>query len=265
MDWKQEVLSLAQAGPGRASLLLADAETGAPILEWEADRRVVSASTIKVAILLCALSEVQHGCARLSEEIFVPEADVLEDSEVFDGGAQALPLDELLRWMIITSDNTATNALIRRFSMDRINAFCRERGWTDTRVERLMLDYAAVAAGKNNYTSARDQCAMFRGIYRQTLLTPELCTYALKVLLDQRCKDDFFRYIPFPVRAAHKTGSLADVDHDSGLFFLPGCPPFYLGVFVTDLPQEGAGRRTIGRIARRIYDEFHEPLENESK
>ena len=51
MDWKQEVLSIAQAGPGRASLLLADAGSGETLLEWDADRRVVSASTIKVAIL----------------------------------------------------------------------------------------------------------------------------------------------------------------------------------------------------------------------
>lgn len=167
MDWKQEVLSIAQAGPGRASLLLADAGSGETLLEWDADRRVVSASTIKVAILLSALREVEQGRASLAEEIFVPAPHILPDSEVFDGGPQALTLDELLRWMIITSDNTATNALIRRLTMERVNAFCQAQGWGNTRLERCMLDYAAIDAGRNNYTSARDQCAMFRGIYRE--------------------------------------------------------------------------------------------------
>lgn len=256
MDWKQEVLSIAQAGPGRASLLLADAGSGETLLEWDSDRRVVSASTIKVAILLSALREVEQGRASLAEEIFVPAPHILPDSEVFDGGPQALTLDELLRWMIITSDNTATNALIRRLTMERVNAFCQAQGWGSTRLERCMLDYAAIDAGRNNYTSARDQCAMFRGIYREEVLSPGMCGHAMEILLAQRCKDDFFRYIPQPLRAAHKTGSLADVDHDSGIFFLADRPPVYLGVFVTDLPEEGAGRRTIGRIAKRVVDEL---------
>ena len=158
--------------------------------------------------------------------------------------------------MIITSDNTATNALIRRLTMERVNAFCQAQGWGSTRLERCMLDYAAIDAGRNNYTSARDQCAMFRGIYREEVLSPGMCGHAMEILLAQRCKDDFFRYIPQPLRAAHKTGSLADVDHDSGIFFLADRPPVYLGVFVTDLPEEGAGRRTIGRIAKRVVDEL---------
>ena len=111
----------------------------------------------------------------------------------------SLTLDELLRWMIITSDNTATNALIRRLTMERVNAFCQEQGWGSTRLERCMLDYAAIDAGRNNYTSARDQCAMFRGIYREEVLSPGMCGHAMEILLAQRCKDDFFRYIPHKI------------------------------------------------------------------
>lgn len=74
MDWKQEVLSIAQAGPGRASLLLADAGSGETLLEWDADRRVVSASTIKVAILLSALREVEQGRASLAGGDLRPRA-----------------------------------------------------------------------------------------------------------------------------------------------------------------------------------------------
>lgn len=50
---------------------------------------MVSASTIKVAILLSALREVEQGRASLAEEIFVPAPQILPDSEVFDGGPQA--------------------------------------------------------------------------------------------------------------------------------------------------------------------------------
>ena len=255
MDWKEEILALAQDPAVCASLLAADADTGEVLTERLPQRRVISASTIKVAIMLCALDDVRRGARALSDRIFVPQNEILSDSEVFDGGAQEMTLDELIRWMIIVSDNTATNALIRLLTMEHINAFCAGMGLTATRVERLMLDWEAVQAGRNNYTSAADQCAMFRALHTHAILTPELCIYALGVLMDQRCKDDFFRYIPYPVRAAHKTGSLDGINHDSGLFYFKDrC--LYLGVFVTGTPDENYGRRLIGRIAKRVYDEF---------
>ena len=256
MNWKEQIQRIADSAPGRVSLLLCDARSGEVLLEREADRRVVSASTIKAAILLAALEEVRFGRADLREPVFVPKEDILSDSEVFDRGEKALPLDELLRWMIITSDNTATNAVLRRFGMDRVNAYCEKCGWTSTRVERLMLDYAAIERGRNNYTSARDQGALFCALYRGELLTKALCAYALRVFLAQRCKDDFFRYIPFPLPAAHKTGSLEGIDHDSGLLRFPNRPTVYFGAFVTDAPGEGAGRPAIGEMARCLFDAF---------
>ena len=43
--------------------------------------------------------------------------------------------------------------------------------------------------------------------------------------------------------------------HDSGLFFL-GKATLYLGVFVTDAPDDAHGSRLIAAAARRIYDQF---------
>ena len=43
--------------------------------------------------------------------------------------------------------------------------------------------------------------------------------------------------------------------HDSGLFFL-GKTTLYLGVFVTDAPDDVHGSRLIAAAARRIYDQF---------
>ena len=155
-----------------------------------------------------------------------------------------MPLRDLLRWMIIVSDNTATNALIRLLTMERINDFCARMGWKDSKVERLMLDFDAVKAGKNNYTSALDQFRMFRAIYQKSILTPELCDLAMDMLLGQRDCGDFLRYIPGPVKVAHKTGGLDFLEHDSGLFFL-GKATLYLGVF---------SDRRAGRCARLQAD-----------
>lgn len=198
---------------------------------------------------------MQKGELDLDAPVFVPQEEILSDSAVFERGEQEMPLRDLLRWMIIVSDNTATNALIRLLTMERINDFCARMGWKDSKVERLMLDFDAVKAGKNNYTSALDQFGMFRAIYQKSILTPELCDLAMDMLLGQRDCGDFLRYIPGPVRVAHKTGGLDFLEHDSGLFFL-GKATLYLGVFVTDAPDDAHGSRLIAAAARRIYDQF---------
>lgn len=255
MSWKQDVLELVQTSPANVTLLLADADSGKELLSFNRDRRFVSASTIKTAILLCALEGVQDGELDLDAPVFVPQEEILSDSAVFERGEQEMPLRDLLRWMIIVSDNTATNALIRLLTMERINDFCARMGWKDSKVERLMLDFDAVKAGKNNYTSALDQFGMFRAIYQKSILTLELCDLAMDMLLGQRDCSDFLRYIPGPVRVAHKTGGLDFLEHDSGLFFLEKAT-LYLGVFVTDAPDDAHGSRLIAAAARRIYDQF---------
>lgn len=60
MDWKEEILALAQDPAVCASLLAADADTGEVLAERLPQRRVISASTIKVAIMLCALDDVRR-------------------------------------------------------------------------------------------------------------------------------------------------------------------------------------------------------------
>lgn len=255
MNWKDYVLEQAKDEKANISVLMADAKTGQELFAYDKDRKVVSASTIKVAIMLCALDEVMLGTTALDEELLVKDSVILDDSQVFEYGAEHMTLDGLIKWMIITSDNTATNTLINYLTMEKINTYCKWLGLTSTRVERIMLDFDAIEQGRNNFTSAADQCIMFRALYKRSIITPELCDYAMDVLLGQRCKDDFTRYIPENLKLAHKTGGLDCLNHDSGIFFLDNID-YYLGVFVTDAPDDIYAKRVIGRISKRIYDEF---------
>ncbi len=233
----------------QSALLLVDADSKEVLAAHRADERVVSASTIKVAIMLCALDKVRKGELSLTQRILVPQQNILEDSRIFEEGEQEMPLDELIRWMIIVSDNTATNALIRLLSMDAINAYCASIGLKHSRVERLMLDFEAVERGFNNYTSAQDQCNMFLKLYDHAILTPELCDHAMDVLLSQRDKEYFLRYLPQNLKVAHKTGSLDCLTHDSALFFLQ-TGRYYLGAFLWNAPNDDYAQRMLGRIGR---------------
>lgn len=250
------------AFPGRVSLLMVDLRSGRDLHALHADAAVSSASTIKLPILLAAFEQIEQGRLALRQPVPVPEECILPDTAVFEpeNRRDTYPLQELLSWMITDSDNTATNVLITLLGMDAVNDLCRRWGAADTVLQRKMLDFDALAAGRNNLTSARDQCRLYAELYRRTRLdSPGVWPLALDPLLRQRCQDAFLRYLNGPITLAHKTGGLDHVNHDAGLF-LDGERPYYLGIFTWDGPAldgQSHQKRFIGKLARAIYHTYH--------
>ncbi len=256
---KEELLAYlareAEGAEARVSVYWKDMDEGKDVFAYKEDREMVSASTIKVLILLCALERVRKGEEALEDVLDVPEELILDDSTVYEYGGTTDSLDHLLRWMIILSDNTATNVLIHHLGMEEINAYGRSIGLETSRVERVMLDFDAIEQGRNNYTTAKEQCRMYELLLHEEILTPELCRYAMDVLLSQRSFSNFLRYIPYPVTIAHKTGGLDFLNHDAGLFFLNNAC-YYLGVFVQEAPSDVYCQRLIGRISKAVYEYY---------
>lgn len=247
-----------QAFPAKTALYCVDLTTGRPIAAIGENTRVVSASTIKLPILCCALQDVMEG--KLSLEQFVPicPGDYCDDTEVFEPTYRqdGASLWEMLYWMIVSSDNTATNGVISLLGYDHVNDYCRVRGLNQTSLQRKMLDFEAIAQGRNNYTSPADLYRLFSWLYHGEILTQPLRRTALDFLSRCRHMDALQRYIPDPVVVAHKPGGLDHLNHDAGLFLLKE-RPYYLGIFTWDGPAldgEPQQNRFIGKLSRMIYD-----------
>jgi len=240
------------------SLLVYDLIREEALLSFDAEHKVVSASTIKTPIMLTALSRVQTGTLKMNQMLPVYAPEVLADTEVFDHGEPEYTLEELITWMIINSDNTATNVLIEFLGTDAVNAYCGTLGLKSTVLERKMLDWDAIRAGRNNYISASDLLVVFSKLYHQSILTPELCGLALRILKQQRDFSSAFRYIcDSDLTAAHKTGGLNYLNHDAGIFYLPGSA-YYFGCFVTDAMEDSEenpiAKKLIGRLSKAVYE-----------
>ena len=100
---------------------------------------------------------------------------------------------------------------------------------------------------------------IFSRLYHGGVLTEPLRRTALEVLKDNRDYELFYRYLPRNLTVAHKSGGLPGLAHDSGIFYRPG-GDFYLGIFVSDAPDEELGPRLIGTMARKIWDELEREL-----
>lgn len=253
-----KLMALLDGCDGKSSLYWVDLASGNPLVAIRETTQVVSASTIKVPVLFCALQEVMEG--RLSLDQFVPvgEGNFCKDTEVFrpEYRTDGASLREMLYWMIVLSDNTATNAVLTLLTFETINAYCASIGLESSCVQRKMLDFAAVEAGRNNYTSALDQFKCYDLLYREQILNPELRAIAWDFLSRCRHMDGLQRYITDPVTVLHKPGGLDHLAHDAGIFLLED-KPYYLGIFTWDGPAldgEPDQCRWIGQISRIIYD-----------
>lgn len=251
----QQIENEIWSAKAKISLLIKDLDTNEILVAHEAESTVVSASIIKVPIMLTALELIQEGRYSPDSIIEMPETVILQDTQVFEYDSGRVTLDELLVWMIINSDNSATNCLIDLLTMDRINDFCRRVSLKSTKLERKMLDYKAMEAGWNNYTSAQDMNLVFEALSHKSILTPELCEYAISILKRQRHKQLALRYIADDVIVAHKTGDLDFLKHDVGIFYLDKAK-YYFGAFVTDAISDVYAEKWIGRISKLVYEYY---------
>ena len=184
------------------------------IYSYNTEIQLVSASIIKVPIMLAILNEVQNARLNFKDKILVKNQDILEDTEIFENGEGYYTIYELLNWMIIKSDNTATNVLIRKIGMETVNNYLINVLETkSTYLQRYMLDENAIKNGFNNYSSQQDMLNIFTKLFNKTILNDELCDVSIKILYNQRCQNQIMRYIYEPVKFAHKTGSLDYLNH----------------------------------------------------
>ncbi len=224
------------------------------IYRYNSDKRVISASLIKVPIMLTVFEKVKLGELNLNSQILVKDEDILDDTEVFESGEGYYSLEELVNWMIIESDNTATNVIIDILGFKEINDFIRNTmNLKSTCIQRKMLDQQAIKNGFNNYTNQEDMLEVFEGLFKKDILTEELCEKSIEILYNQRCQNQVMRYIYEPVKYAHKTGALDYLNHDVGIMNINN-ENFYIGVSVYDSKNIKGNKKLTGIIGKEIYE-----------
>lgn len=220
------------------------------------EERVVSASTIKVPIMMALFSKMKQGEIHLENTLTVKQEQILDDSKVFEDGEREVSFYELIVWMIINSDNTATNVLMSYLGFDTLNQYFGEIGLKQTKAERMMLDFQAVEQGRNNYISPMDffRCMC---LLRDHADNDPYAKLGLDIMARNRDHDSLCRYLYEGPYCAHKTGGLDDIVHDAGIIRV-GDTEYFLGVFVSEFApapeNERLAERLIGRLSRKVYD-----------
>jgi beta-lactamase class A len=136
-DVEARVKQLASGFAGELGLFAKNLGTG-EVVAWNADTRFPTASVIKVAIMVEAFDQIAHGQLNPDETIAVRDTSKVGGSgvlrELHDGAE--LSIRDLIRLMIVVSDNSATNVLLERVGVSKVNAQLAAYGLANTRLFR---------------------------------------------------------------------------------------------------------------------------------
>ena len=222
------------------------------------DKQFRSASMIKVFILAKAMEAINEGKLNEDQIIILNEADKVGGAGSLIGypdGAE-LTISELLRLMIIQSDNTATNIIIDVLGMDEINEYIKREGYTQSVLNRKMMDPSPIQDNKRNYTSAKDLGIFFAKLYKHQCVNPYLDNKMIDLLVEQMDKDCFPEALP-ERKIAHKTGELMELYHDGGIIYSPK-HNYVLCILTDNIQTRYTTLTTMQKITQLVDSDINE-------
>lgn len=227
-----------------------------------------AASTMKTPVMIELFRESEQGVLDLDDSVLVKN----EFRSIVDGSRYALsmgddsddavyrllghrvPLRQLIRHMITTSSNLATNILIEIADAQRVTASMRTLGADSIAVLRGVEDLKAFEAGLNNRTTAYDLLRIFRALVRNEAAGVAACREMRDILADQTMNDLLPAGLPAGIRVEHKTGWITGIEHDGGIVVLPDGREYVLIVLSRGMNDRAKGKKAIADISRIVYE-----------
>lgn len=254
-DWKAELQKVIADTPFDSAVYVKDVASD-DTFEYRADRIFPSANLIRLFVLWDLFDRAGHNELKLDEPVTFDSSKAVYGGILhkFQSGV-VLRLEDLAQIMLSVSDNTATNLLIDRLGMDKINASIQSLGARETLLARKMMDAEAKKKGKENLTSAEDVGLVLEEILKTSprmldMLSVQKNIYRLSALLPFQDPDELEPIL------AHETGELPGVGHDAGIFFYRTPHPVIVVVLTEHTPSFQAGCAFEAQVGRIVYNAF---------
>lgn len=212
-ELQQQIEELTQPYGSSVSVCIIDASNG-NYCHVNSDKALVSASMIKLAVLCEYMHAVDNGQLDPADRVALKNMNVVGGTGLIQTERHAsYTYDELCRYMIMYSDNTATNVLINKLGQDAINERVQALGCKNTSLNRQLM---ALNTNTENWISARDAATILYKIKNGTAASSAMCAKALEYLSKQTDNEGMAEGISSGA-FAHKTGSLRSMRHDGGI------------------------------------------------
>ncbi len=264
-----EINSIAESFHGDISMAALNLATGQTLV-LNGDRRVKTASTIKVAIMAEAFLQVREGKLKLSDPITLQAADRVAGSGILQdlqAGLQ-MKLEDAITLMIVESDNTATNLVLDKVGIASVNARMASLGLRNTKVFKKVfvpLNRPLTDEEKEfglGVTTPNEMVKLLEMINGRRIGDAASCERMIAIMKKQRDHDSMQRYLigEPKVVIASKSGALDDVRNDVGIVDTPA-GPMVMAIFAQNIKDrrwmpDNEAHIVIAKLARAVYDSW---------
>lgn len=273
---EREMARVSVVGGGKAGAAVIHLETGRRA-GFNAFEFFPMASAYKIPIAVELLDRVDRGADKLERMVTIEKADFHPGSgtltQLFNppGVTQpgvALSLRHLLELMLLISDNSATDVLLREVGgAEVVNARLKALGVGGIRIDGPTITMIRESRQRMQYYSGdpkdgstpEGMAQLLAKIHRREALKAETTELLLDIL--RRCSTGNARLkglLPEGTVVRHKTGTLNGVANDVGFIELPnGAGTVAIAVFVKESEVTPEKReRAIAEIGRAAHDFF---------
>jgi beta-lactamase class A len=256
---------------GKVSLFAKNLKTGATY-ELGADTRVNTASTIKLPILIGVYTAIEAGkvhwtdTSELAPENKVGGSGVL--AQMSDG--TKIPLRDLVRYMMLLSDNSGTNMVLDHVSANQVNAVMEKLGMKETRSLRKILKGSTPEglsdAGRDPANKAfgigvstpREMVSLLERLYRGEIVSKAASAEMLGIMKKQQWREGAARR--FDVDVADKPGALDHLRSDVGIVYSKS-GPVAIAITCAEIPgidwsPDNAGLLFIADAAKILVEDL---------
>jgi beta-lactamase class A len=256
MEFTELKTQIAEVINGSSSKLSVYIKTEEGNIAVNASQKRKAASLIKVPILMEAYRQIESNDLHPDTLVYIGENMRVGGCGVisYTSNGHIGSIQNMLELMIIVSDNTATNVLLDKLHIDKVNKLTGSIGCKDTVIERSLMDQQAQAAGLDNYTSAQDMVLLLETIYENSdLFNRESRAEMLKILGNQQFNHKLPLYAEEKdgMRFYHKTGELEGVEHDAAIIEA-GERKLYAAVMSENMYPNAVGQQHISSIGRLL-------------
>lgn len=223
-----QIKPLVNAFKGKVSLFAKNLDTG-ETYALNADERVRTASTIKIAVMIEAFARVTEGKIKWSDEVTLTKEKKVSGSgilsELSDG--LHLTLRDAVNLMMILSDNTATNLVLDVLTTDAVNARMESLGFKNIKIMRKVGSGGESMAGKDpenkkyglGMATPREMVLVMEKLDRGEIVNPVASKEMIELMKREQARYAIGRSSLWDVPMASKYGALDHLRSAIGILY----------------------------------------------
>lgn len=244
-----------------ASLYFRDLNNG-PTFYFNEQEEFAPMSLLKLPMMVAVYKYVENNPKQLEEKLRTPSG-FGQNSQIMESEKTLSPdteysIDEIVRYMIVYSDNRA---------IDMLAAWLDEKGENHEVIRRTLSDLGVVGYEANlneAKITVKQYASIFRILYNASYLNPEMSERALAILEESEFKDGLTGDLPKNINVAHKFGVRAYMEgeqqlHDCGIVYFAPSP------YMICIMTRGANYKDLSNYIKKTSKAVFEEVTKRSK